>query len=139
MRRTTRPRRVLAERGSTDARRRWIATRLRDALLLLATAPTMATSTALAGSPLTPFFAADPTRDNPAGLAVLIGLVLFATFTSILHLVGRRQWAQRETALTTELSRMQARVDRANLFLSTDPQIVVAWSSATGEPDVEGE
>jgi signal transduction histidine kinase len=107
--------------------------------MLLIGAPVLAPSSALAAGPFTPFFAADPTRDNPAGLAVLIGLVLFATFTSILHLVGRRQWAQREKALTTELSRMQARVDRANLFLSTDPQIVVAWGSATGEPDVEGE
>jgi signal transduction histidine kinase len=86
-----------------------------------------------------PFLGGEPTRDNPTGLAVLIGLVLFATFTSILHLVGRRQWAQREKGLAAELSQSHARLDRANLFLSADPQIVVAWGSATGEPDVEGD
>jgi signal transduction histidine kinase len=109
------------------------------ALVAVAPALALSPSAAFAFEPFAPFLGADPTRDNPAGLAVLIGLVLFATFTSILHLVGRRQWAQREKALTTDLSHMQARLDRATLFLSTDPQIVVAWGSATDEPDVEGE
>jgi signal transduction histidine kinase len=68
-----------------------------------------------------------------------MGLVFFATFVSVLHLIGRRQWSQREKALTAELSRIHARLDRANLFLSTDPQIAIAWGSATDEPDIEGD
>jgi signal transduction histidine kinase len=137
LRRTTRPRRALAETAPIDACRR--GARRHRAFAAVAPALALSPSAAFAIEPFAPFLGADPTRDNPAGLAVLIGLVLFATFTSILHLVSRRQWAQREKALTAELSHMQARLDRATLFLSTDPQIVVAWGSATGEPDVEGE
>jgi len=137
LRRTTRPQSGLARGDAAEARR--LIGAPAGAFLLLALATALSPRAALAGQPFAPFLAVEPTRDNPAGLAVLIGLVLFATFTSILHLVGRRQWALREKALTAELSQLQARLDRANLFLSSDQQIVVAWGSATGEPDVEGE
>ncbi len=139
MRRTTRPQCALEKEGAPNQPRPVLGARTAYAAIPLALTAALAPRAALAAGPFASFLADDPTRDNPAGLAVLIGLILFATFTSILHLVGRRQWAQREKALTTELSQTQARLDRANLFLSSDPQIVVAWGSATGEPDVEGE
>jgi len=139
LRRTTRPQCALEKEGAPNQPRPVLGARTAYAAIPLALTAALAPRAALAAGPFASFLADDPTRDNPAGLAVLIGLILFATFTSILHLVGRRQWAQREKALTTELSQTQARLDRANLFLSSDPQIVVAWGSATGEPDVEGE
>ena len=70
---------------------------------------------------------------------ILLLLLLFATFTAALHLLGRRHWTRREKALAAELTQTHARLDRANLFLSTEPQIVVAWSAANGEPDIEGD
>jgi signal transduction histidine kinase len=72
------------------------------------------------------------------GLVLLI-LLLFGTFTAVLHLLGRRSWTLREQALAAELAHTHARLDRANLFLSTDPQIVIAWSAADGEPEIEGD
>ena len=72
------------------------------------------------------------------GLVVLI-LLLFATFTAVLHLLGRHNWTRREKALTAELTQTHARLDRANLFLSTEPQIVVAWNTADGDPEIEGD
>ncbi len=139
MRRTTWSRLAPDEASAADRRRAPNDLVWTGACCFAALAIVLTPGAAAGGEAFVPFLGADPTRDNPAGLAVLIGLVLFATFTSILHLIGRRQWARREKALTAELSQTHARLDRANLFLSTDPQIVVAWGSTTGEPDVEGE
>jgi signal transduction histidine kinase len=71
--------------------------------------------------------------------AVFLGLILFATFTAALHLIGRRNWVQRESVLAAELAQAHTRLDRASLFLSAEPQIVIAWISATGEPEIEGD
>ena len=70
---------------------------------------------------------------------ILTILLLFGTLTAVLHLLGRRDWTRREKALTAELAQTHARLDRANLFLSTEPQIVIAWGAADSEPDIEGD
>jgi signal transduction histidine kinase len=136
VRRTTRPRRALDDGGAVQ---RWAGTSALQLLAALALA-TLGPRAASAGEALIPLITGEPTRDQDlTSLTVWLGLILFATFTAVLHLVGRRQWAQREKALTTELSQTQARLDRATLFLSTDQQIVVAWGAPSDEPDVEGE
>ncbi|MGA2045091.1 MAG: ATP-binding protein [Roseiarcus sp.] len=86
-----------------------------------------------------PTLAGEPTGEQDLTGLVLLILLLFGTFTAVLHLLGRRSWTRREKALTAELAQTQTRLDRANLFLSTDPQIVVAWSTADGEPEIEGD
>ncbi len=73
------------------------------------------------------------------GISVLVALVIFSTSTALLHLTGRRRWTQRESQLSSELTSARAALDRANLFLSAEPQIVVAWGTASGEPDIEGD
>jgi signal transduction histidine kinase len=74
-----------------------------------------------------------------AGLSMFAGLVLFSTITALLHLTARKRWTQREYALSQELTDVRAKLDRASVFLSAEPQIVVAWNSAAGEPDIEGD
>ena len=59
--------------------------------------------------------------------------------TASLHLVGRRRWTQRESELASELARTRAALDRANLFLASEPQILLAWDRPDGEPRIEGE
>ena len=73
------------------------------------------------------------------GVSVFVALVLFSTSTALLHLTGRKRWAQREQQLAAELTATRASLDRAQVFLSAEPQIVVAWGSASGEPDIEGD
>ena len=73
------------------------------------------------------------------GLSFIVALVLISTVTTLLHLTGRKQWTQRETALTNESTQLRAALDRANIFLSAEPQIVIAWGSANEEPDIEGD
>ena len=76
---------------------------------------------------------------NVVGVSLVVGLVIFSAITAILHLTGRKQWTQRERSLTGELEGARAKLERAQLFLSAEPQIIVAWGSAAGEPDIEGD
>jgi signal transduction histidine kinase len=86
-----------------------------------------------------PILSGDLTGDQDMTGLILTILLLFGTLTAVLHLLGRRDWTRREKALTAELAQTHARLDRANLFLSTEPQIVIAWGAADSEPDVEGD
>jgi signal transduction histidine kinase len=83
----------------------------------------------------------DGMRDHGevAGISLLVGLTLFSAVTALLHLAGRRRWLDAERHLTGELVDLRARLDRAQMFLSAEAQIVVAWGSSTGEPEIEGD
>ena len=74
-----------------------------------------------------------------AGVSLLVGLIFFATVTALLHLAGRRRWTERERQLSADLMEARAKLDRAQVFLAAEPQIVIAWRSASGEPDIEGD
>ena len=74
-----------------------------------------------------------------AGISVFVALVIFSASTALLHLTGRSRWTQREAQLTADLTITRAALDRANVFLSAEPQIVIAWSSSTGDPEIEGD
>jgi signal transduction histidine kinase len=73
------------------------------------------------------------------GLSTFVGLVLFSTTTALLHLTGRKRWAKREATLASELTNARAKLDRAMVFLSSEPQISISWGTATDEPDIEGD
>jgi signal transduction histidine kinase len=73
------------------------------------------------------------------GLSLVIGLVLFSTITALLYLTERRRWLERETSLVLELNNARAKLDRAEVFLAAEPQIVIAWGTPSGEPDIEGD
>ncbi len=73
------------------------------------------------------------------GAAIISGLVLFSTVTALWHLFGRRAWTEREQKIGAELANVRAKLDRAQIFLAAEPQIVVAWQSASSEPDIEGD
>ena len=74
-----------------------------------------------------------------AGLSLVISLVLFSTVTALLHLAARRRWTEREQQITSELAESRAKADRAQVFLSAEAQIVIAWRAASSEPDIEGD
>lgn len=74
-----------------------------------------------------------------AGLLLVLALVFFSTITALLHLAGRKRWTQREAELVDELARLRHQLDRAQVFFSAEPQIAIAWTSPSGEPDIEGD
>jgi signal transduction histidine kinase len=75
---------------------------------------------------------------NIAGLAIL-ALMLLATITAVLHLLGRRIWTRRVRELESELARTSAKFDRAALIVRSEPQIVISWDRPDADPTVEGE
>jgi signal transduction histidine kinase len=75
---------------------------------------------------------------NVAGLVILC-LMLLATITAVLHLLGRRIWTRRVSELERELARTNAKHDRAALMLRSEPQILISWERADAEPTIEGD
>ena len=74
-----------------------------------------------------------------AGVSLFVGLTIFSAVTALLHLAGRRRWLATERLLGAEVADLRARLDRAQMFLSSEQQIVVAWGSSNNEPDIEGD
>ncbi len=75
---------------------------------------------------------------NVAGLVILT-LMLLATITAVLHLIGRRIWTRRVQELETEVARTNAKLDRTVLMLRSESQILVSWDRLDGEPTIEGD
>ena len=75
---------------------------------------------------------------NAAGLAVLIGLTVFATILSLLHMRERGRWMRRERALQDALGALSGAHDRAEMLLHSERQVLVTWAGR-GEPAVEGD
>ena len=74
----------------------------------------------------------------PLGL-IFGGLVIFSTTLSIFHIIGRHGWAKRLTQKTEEIGELQAKLQRAEIFMEGERHVVVVWGSASGEPEIEGD
>jgi signal transduction histidine kinase len=79
------------------------------------------------------------TVDADLGVLLLLLLLFFCVLTAALHLLARNHWTRRERQLADDLERTRAELDRANLFLASEPQIVVAWDRPDRHPRVEGD
>jgi signal transduction histidine kinase len=90
------------------------------------------------GGPARRAFDMASVQANVVGLVILT-LMLLATITAVLHLVGRRIWTRRVVELETELARTNAKLDRAALMLRSEPQILVSWERPDAEPTIEGD
>ncbi|KQT78206.1 PAS domain-containing sensor histidine kinase [Methylobacterium sp. Leaf466] len=75
---------------------------------------------------------------NAAGLAILIGLTVFATILSLLHMRERSRWTRREGDLASELARLHGSHDLAELLLNAERQVIVTWAGR-GDPVIEGD
>ena len=78
-------------------------------------------------------------QDVVIGLSLIVGLVLFSTITALLYLREHRRWTKAEAAFSLELNNLRAKLDRAEVFLSAEPQIIVAWGGPSDEPEIEGD
>ncbi len=77
--------------------------------------------------------------DSDTSTLLLLLLLMFGVLTAVLHLAGRHRWTRRERELANELVRTHAQLERANLFLASEPQIVVAWDGPNAKPRFEGD
>jgi signal transduction histidine kinase len=76
---------------------------------------------------------------NAIGLAVLLGIVIFATTLAILHIRERRRWTEADAAQAAEIARLRTLVDRSEILLGAERQVVVLWQGPNGEAKVEGD
>jgi signal transduction histidine kinase len=65
--------------------------------------------------------------------------MLLAAIAAVLHLIGRRIWTRRVSALETELARTNAKLHRAALMLQSESQILIFWDRPDAEPTIEGD
>jgi len=68
-----------------------------------------------------------------AGLGVVLGL------GAMLHFIRQRRWIETEADLCSKLSAAEAKLDRVQIFLAAEPQIIIAWSDLGAVPDIEGD
>jgi len=72
------------------------------------------------------------------GATLTLGLALFSVFLAFAYIAERKRWRRREANLVANLEQTRSQRDRAELFLSVDQQVFLAWDGPTGEPDIEG-
>lgn len=74
----------------------------------------------------------------PLTLALLV-ITLYATTISIFHVRARRMWNEHFEEQNRTIREAQAQVERSNLFLTADRQLLVAWTGPRSEPEFEGD
>jgi signal transduction histidine kinase len=72
------------------------------------------------------------------GLALVLGLIAFATTTAIVHVRFRRLALAREAFAFGEISRLEARIEEGRALLMAEPQIVVVWRDPAADPEIIG-
>ena len=77
--------------------------------------------------------------DSDTSSLLLLLLLMFGVLTAVLHIAGRHRWTKRERELANELERTHGQLERANLFLASEPQIIVAWGGPNAKPRFEGD
>ncbi|MBS9477159.1 PAS-domain containing protein [Ancylobacter sp. VKM B-3255] len=76
--------------------------------------------------------------DALIALALVLGLIAFATTTAIVHVRFRRLTAEREQFAFGEISRLEARIEEGRALLMAEPQIVVVWRDPAADPEIIG-
>ncbi len=72
------------------------------------------------------------------GLAMVLGLIAFATTTAIVHVRFRRNASEREAFAYGEISRLEAQIEEGRALLMAEPQIVVVWRDPAADPEIIG-
>ncbi len=78
-------------------------------------------------------------RQEIAALTLTLGLLCFAVLTAVILLRTRAQNAQIEARARDEIATLKSDIDRVNVLLLAEPQILVAWAAADDEPDILGD
>lgn len=76
-------------------------------------------------------------HEGVAVLSIILSVLVFAALAAILYLQTRDKLSDERKARARETGALQARVDRAERFLASDRQILIAWPSDGGPADIE--
>jgi signal transduction histidine kinase len=78
-------------------------------------------------------------RHELATLTLTLGTIFFAVVTAIALVRCRARAARADARARSEIARLKDDLDRARALLLSEPQIVIAWSSADEEPEIIGD
>ncbi len=122
--------------GSWRAAQRVIGLALVGALIV--TEKAQAQNASADGAKRLLFGFSDPDLYGSAGIAIFLGVVVFATVTAILYIRERNRWAHSKAESAAEIARLSAKADQAELLLGAEPQFVVAFAG-DAEPEISGD
>ena len=71
--------------------------------------------------------------------AISLGILIYAVTASVMYLQSRRQTAAVNARYRDEVIALRAERDRANALLLSEPQVLVTWDAAGGEPEIQGD
>jgi signal transduction histidine kinase len=74
-----------------------------------------------------------------AAFAVALCVLVFGATMAALLIRMRARAAERQAELTDDIIALRAERDRVNTMLLSEPQVVVTWAAAGGEPDILGD
>src|SRR5262249_27041531 len=107
---------------------------------LMATNPVAASQAAIGGIPETaPGVITRVPWHEVAGLALTLGVVLFAVISAIALLRTRRRAAVEAADLRGEIDALKIAAGDARALLLSDPQVLMVWPLQGGDPVVIGE
>ena len=72
-------------------------------------------------------------------LTLTLGILGFAVVTAILLVRTRVGADTAEADARGQIIALRTRLDRTNVLLLSEPQIIVSWAAAGGEPEIIGE
>src|SRR5258705_3932512 len=78
-------------------------------------------------------------QHDVAGLALTLGILIFAVVTAVMLVRTRSRAAQSEIAAREEIVALKADVDRARALLLVEPQVIVAWAAGDNRPEIFGD
>lgn len=78
-------------------------------------------------------------QHDVAGLALTLGVLLFAVVTAVMLVRTKSRGAQAEIAAREEIIELKAEVDRVHALLLAEPQVVVAWAAGDSTPEIFGD
>jgi signal transduction histidine kinase len=74
-----------------------------------------------------------------AAIALTLGILCFAVLAAIALVRTRRKLAETEIAARDEIAAARGEIDRVQVILRADPQILVAWPAAADKPEIVGD
>ena len=78
-------------------------------------------------------------RTEFASLALTLGLTILATVTAIMLIRSRVQASRQESEAQAENAALRSEADRLRTLSMSEPQALVAWTSAGSEPEISGD
>ena len=78
-------------------------------------------------------------QHDVAGLALTLGILLFAVVTAVMLVRTRRRAGVLEVAAREQIIALKAEVDRTHALLLAEPQVIVAWAAGDNNPEIFGD